>query len=127
VVVILLLIAGKLGSIIDGGKAVSFTQDTIKEFVDRENEVAFMATHYSENLVFYGREASSTHPPVLITSSQMYGSGKTFLGSHFLWKLRDSVYKQQNHMEDEYHVDLSKINQNGLSLLLKSVYHYVIL
>lgn len=99
-----------MGFIIDGGNTVSFTQDTIKEFVDRENEVAFMATHYSKNLVFSSREESSTHPSVLITSSQMYGSGKTFLGSHFLWKLRDSVYKQQNHMEDEYRVDLSKIN-----------------
>lgn len=92
---------------------------SLSEFVNREYEVLFMAREYASNLHFACAGDVSTHNPTLITASQMFGSGKTWLGKYFLPILRDNMYTQVKKIDLSTESD---IVSSGLKILLASVY-----
>ncbi len=101
----------------------------IEDFLNREKEVQTMAEAYVHNIQYSGD--MSTYNPIPITASQMYGSGKTWLGYNFMWKLRDSMYKLKNRTNPSRKlpgcVDLDELMvkfSRALEILLSSVYPY---
>ena len=89
-----------------------------------------IAQIYMDNMRYRAQNASSFNRQLPV-ASQMYGSGKTWLGNHLLWKLRDADVKQQYHKQkgtssdDSMQVwlrDMSEQDQGYLAQLLKSVY-----
>jgi hypothetical protein len=82
-------------------------------FINRNDEVALIAECCLCNYMF--RDPSSFNT-ILCIATQMYGSGKTFLGKHFLHSLRSKL---------DLVADLKmKFRAADVEVLLQSVYLY---
>jgi len=60
----------------------------LEELQNRDSEIKSLAKSFVENLSQKGFD--SNRKPILVTSSQMFGSGKTFFGYSFLPKFNSS-------------------------------------
>jgi hypothetical protein len=98
----------------------SSTNNSNGNIYNREEEIKLMARICLQNMVaLSGHGTRSHHKSTLLVTSQMWGTGKTWLGNHFLGELKK--IKFQNFIEELR----KEFGSENVDKLLSAVYIYI--